>query len=204
MHIEPTWSGQTVAILASGPSLRANDVAQLRGRCRVIVIKDAARLAPWCDIMYGGDAPWWRVNDYGRKFHVKRIGLAIRDIEWEREATRNGLSIIQGRNMPGLSPDPRLLHLGYHSGFQAVNLAYLMGARKILLLGYDYCAPADKTHFFGCRPGARPSPYALFRHAFDGCHEYLSSMGVQVINCSAVTTLTEFPRLDLRNALREA
>lgn len=204
MHIEPVWSGQTVAILASGPSLRANDVMQLRGRCRVIAIKDAASLAPWCDIMYGGDAPWWRANDYGRAFHVKRIGLSIRDIEWEREATRNGLSVVHGRNMSGLSSDPRFLHLGYHSGFQTLNLAYLMGASKILLLGYDYCVPADKTHFFGCRPGAKASPYAMFRHAFDGCRDYLSSMGVSVINCSAVTTLAEFPKLDLRSALREA
>src|SRR4051812_34150462 len=54
------WSGQCVAIIASGPSTNKAEVATLRGRIRTIAIKENYDIAPWADVVYGCDAAWWR------------------------------------------------------------------------------------------------------------------------------------------------
>ena len=58
-----------------------------------------------------------------------------------------------GGHGTGLSLDPDKLVTGHNSGFQALNLAVLAGARRILLLGYDGKAGQDgRTHWSGGHP----------------------------------------------------
>ncbi|HCZ48509.1 MAG TPA: hypothetical protein DCZ11_05850, partial [Gammaproteobacteria bacterium] len=38
---------------------------------------------------------------------------------------------------PGLSASPLRIHQGGNSGYQALNLAVLLGAERVILLGYD-------------------------------------------------------------------
>jgi hypothetical protein len=55
----PDWWGETVLILAGGPSLRGFDAHAVRGRGRVIAIKESALLAPFADVLMFVDAPWY-------------------------------------------------------------------------------------------------------------------------------------------------
>ena len=45
------WTGETVAILATGPSLTVPDDAAVRGRVRTIAVNDAVTIAPWADVL---------------------------------------------------------------------------------------------------------------------------------------------------------
>jgi hypothetical protein len=56
----------------------------VRGKCRVVAVNDAYRLAPWADALVGNDRAWWglypeALNFAGRKFagtsvqHVERL-----------------------------------------------------------------------------------------------------------------------------------
>src|SRR5689334_18778228 len=60
MSIWPDWSGETVAIVASGPSAKTAGVEALKGRCKVVAIKKSVELVPFADAVYGCDLGWWR------------------------------------------------------------------------------------------------------------------------------------------------
>lgn len=90
-----------------------------------------------------------------------------------------------------------------NSGWQAVNLAYLMGARRICLIGFDMKARDGVNHFHGNHRGAdltNPSP-RLYQKWIDGFalgHRLLTEVGVELVNCSRETALT-IPRKRLED-----
>jgi hypothetical protein len=102
----------------------------------------------------------------------------------------------------GLSRDPTGLRNGRNSGYQAVNLAFLYGASRIVLLGYDMQRWGGKTHFFGDHKHAasRP-PFDQFRRQFASLVKPLAKSGVTVINATRHSVLTCFPKQPLREAL---
>lgn len=65
------WPGETVFIVAGGPSVLNYDLNMLRGR-RVIVINSSCFAAPWADILYFGDWRWW--NEAPNKAAVAGFG----------------------------------------------------------------------------------------------------------------------------------
>jgi hypothetical protein len=61
----------------------------------------------------------------------------------------------------GLSDNPTELVHGTHGGYQAINLAVLMGAAKIVLLGYDMRVSSKSGHWHDGHPG---QDIARFEH----------------------------------------
>lgn len=98
--------------------------------------------------------------------------------------------------------DPSSLCTGRNSGYQAINLAVHLGARRILLLGYDMMRHSGKSHFFGEHPkGWLPSPYPDFVKFFDSLRKPLARVGVEIVNCSRTTALKCFPKMSIELAL---
>jgi hypothetical protein len=93
-----------------------------------------------------------------------------------------------------------LIHGGGNSGYQAVNLAFLFGAAKIVLLGFDM---KGGSHWHGDHPGAlnRGVPTRAFAKAFPALADDLKSEGVEVLNATRDTALECFPKIDLEDAL---
>ena len=116
-----------------------------------------------------------------------------KDVDEIACADKFGLAWKPGRHLPGLGRD--CLHYGNNSGYQAINLAYLLGAQRIVLLGYDMHA-TDKRHFFGDHPNhlAVGSDYADWLQRFPQLAADLKSEGVEVINCTRSTALKGFPQ----------
>lgn len=57
---KPAWEGLTVACLASGPSLTAEDCEVVRASgVPTLVTNTTFRMAPWAAIVYGHDSKWW-------------------------------------------------------------------------------------------------------------------------------------------------
>jgi len=188
-----------VTILAGGSSLHPDDVEAVRGRTRVIAVNDAWRFAPWADVLYGADWPWWEhwqgVPDFpGEKWtQDKPSGGVAPDPDRAREW---GINIIRSEDRPGISFTPGVIHQGGNSGFQAVNLAVLWGVSKILLLGFDM----GGSHWFKDRPAKfnKGSDFSLFIKAFELAAPQIEHM---VINCSRRTALTCFRRMAIYDAL---
>lgn len=193
------WVGETAVLLATGPSLCAEDVQYCRGRAKVLAIKDAITLAPWADVLYGCGADsgrWWPTHGESlRAFTGLRYTLDPKAATWADVLTPGA--------MTGLSANPHTLNTGKNSGYQAINLAVLLGATTIVLLGYDLQpAPDGRQHFHGDHPWATaPLPYAEFLKAFPSLIDPLTRLGVRVVNSSRQTALTCFPRVPLAEVL---
>jgi hypothetical protein len=188
------WSGETVACIGSGPSLHADDVGYLRGRCRVIAVNDNYKLAPFADVLYACDLKWW-------DWHKGAPGFA--GSKWTQDsdaAHKYCLNYIKAIAGSGLSLEPGVIHTGQNSGFQAINLAHQFGAGRVLLVGYDMKIGSDgKAHWFGEHPDKARSVYKHWLRHFDA----IARQGViEVINCTRDSALTMFPMQKLADALQ--
>jgi hypothetical protein len=106
--------------------------------------------------------------------------------------------------MEGLELRPTHLARGRNGGYQAINLAVHLGAKRILLLGYDMMrGPKGEEHWHGDHPNRSRSPYTTFQACFPSLVDPLKAEGIEVINCSRRTALTCFPRKSLQDALGE-
>jgi hypothetical protein len=96
-----------------------------------------------------------------------------------------------------------------NSGYQAINLAVHLGAKRILLLGYDMHAPLvgrRREDALVRRPPGRHEPGRL-RHImlphFESLPPARWKAGVEVINCTPGSALQVFPRSAIEEALRQ-
>lgn len=192
-------------ILGGGSSLTPEDVSFCAGKARVIAIKEAYMLAPWSDVLYAGDAKWWRAYqgapDFaGMKYTIEQDPKEEQVKEWP------GLNILRNTGQSGLEADPTGLRTGYNSGYQAVNLAVHLGITRIVLLGFDMWTGPKGQNWVEQYPHLvksyhTPSPYPIFIQAFNTMAEPLKAAGVDVVNASRFTMLTTFPYLSLEEAL---
>lgn len=120
-------------------------------------------------------------------------------------AARNQYKIhfVYGGKMRGLSRKPGEISTGMNSGYQAIGLAHMWGAKKILLLGYDFQRTQGRAHWHADHPrklgnGGRFSDWIVEMH-------YLASdaieLGIEIINCSRATALRCFPRSTIQEQL---
>lgn len=164
----------------------------------MVAINDAHRWAPWADVLYAADGKWWAHHNGVPEFTGLKFSIQ------QQSAHFAGVQVLRNEGSDGLELEPTGLRTGKNSGYQAINLAVHLGAKRILLLGYDMQVSAGQpTHFFGDHP--RPlrsnSPYPMFVTLFSTLVQPLRAAGVTVINCSRQTALTQFPRMPLREAL---
>jgi len=202
------WPGETVVITACGPSLTAEQVADHSEDCRMIAISDSYKLNPKAHILYSCDARWWQWHKNALDFRGVRIGLAwnknIND--WNpgwKDHDRSNIFCLAGTGETGLESDPQGLRTGGNSGYQAINLAVHLGAKRIILLGYDMQPdPAGRHHFFGDHPGdIPPPPYDLFIEPFRSLVDPLKELKIDVINCTPSSALDCFPAAKLEEAV---
>ena len=80
---------------------------------------------------------------------------------------------IVGSGGAGWSSNQEKIHYGSNSGFQITNIAYLLGIRYMVLVGFNMQVTGDKknamTHFFGDHPKglSRNTSYHSFAAQFD-------------------------------------
>lgn len=191
----PDWGGQAVAIIASGPSVKAADVAALEGRLPVVAIKKNVELAPFAAAVYGCDLPWWRsvrgLPDYnGLKLAYDRVAcdqFGCRKVDIP-DARDNALRFDRVGEVGA----------GGNSGFQALNLAAQFGAARILLIGFD-AQVRSGVHWYGRNTAYKMSnPDAgncdRWRAAFDAAAPVLEARGVEVVNASPISAIAGFAR----------
>lgn len=202
--LERVWEGRIAVLIASGPSLtyeQCHYVARNHRRQGLIVAgcNDAYRAYRGLDLLYAADNKWWDV-------HEEEIqGLDIPEMLMPNEtySAKHGLTYVKGRGGAILSTDPSAINYASNSGFQLFNIAFLRGAKKIVLLGYDY-GHKEKAHFFGNHPQPLrnpPNKMESWAKAYPASLDILAKADVQVINCSPRSTLTCFPKMPVEQAL---
>lgn len=199
----PNWEHEIVAIIASGPSTKSVDLDLLRGKAKVIAIKENQGLVPWCDVTYGCDAAFWHNANglhqyagirvcYDARIRTNYPGIYTIDIDKKQDTI--------------LFEPPGIVGSGGNSGFQALNLAVQFGARRIVLTGYDVDGSRG-LHWYGHNNGpGRTNPnddnFKRWRAAFEASASLLIEHEIEVINTSEPSALKCFPKESLESVLR--
>lgn len=164
--------------------------------------QDAHRLLPWADVLYGCDDRWW--DQYqgvpsfmGEKWSTHGDAHAANDKR--QQAEKYGIHLVTGRRDEGFSLDPGIIHYGDNSGFQSINLAILLGATYIVLVGFNM---GGRGHFFGDHPAPlfNQDDYKKWVPHFDRAAELLPK-NITIINTTPNTELHSFRELPLNEAI---
>lgn len=141
------------------------------------------RACPWADVLYALDRAWW--DKYLDEAKQAFSGLRV-----------------SPQKVPGVQrimnwvPRERT-----NSGAMALVLAAYWGVRRIVMLGYDCQHTDGKTHWHGSHPEGLGDAHgaANWPAQFRAISARLA--GVDVVNASRVSALTQFPRASLESAL---
>jgi hypothetical protein len=193
------WVARPAVIIASGPSLTAADcelVRQARAadQVRVISVSNAWKhTGPWADRFFAADQRYWRAYIGGM---LAAGATRDRMITCDNVAAmQHNISRVRAANRPSIGL--REMHTGGNSGFMGMNLAFLYGARRILLLGFDMQeGPAGEKHFDGAHPKplVQAMPFKEWVSRFEKAVPTLIEHKCQVINCTRRTALQCFTK----------
>lgn len=196
------WAGRTVVIAASGPSLTPEQIAEASASSAVrVVINTTYKSFPSADLLYACDGTWWDAYQGAPDFPGAK---------WSQDgpaSERYGLRRVRAAVGQAFSLDPTRIGTGANSGFQAVNIAVLAGAARVLLIGFDMGLDQGRTHHHGDHPGGLNNPNEAqaerWRSAFEDAAETLrrANHPVEIVNCSRRTALSCFPRGELSACL---
>lgn len=161
------------------------------------MINTSFKRAPWADILYACDAVWW-------DRYLLEARESFKGEFWTQDPIvdqSKGINRIEGERAPGLGHDK--IHFGGNSGYQAVNFAFLLGADRIVLLGYDMKMMNGQSHWHGDHPSGlnRGSPLKDWVPQYRPLASDLAFEGVTVLNATRSTALDCFPIVDLEDAL---
>ena len=188
-------------LAATGPSLTPEVIETIRPYKDSFVIfgiNDSYRVIDFLDEHYACDQKWWDIH--GDEFREKYPELSSWTGYAKDAAKKYGLNYVNGKHAKDFSIDPNIIHYGANSGFQALNVAFLMGGSKFILVGYNMQAVGTRKHYFGNHPPGlnRNSPYQAFVKNFNSIRPEIREL---VINCTTNTALDCFEKADLKETL---
>jgi hypothetical protein len=181
-ELEMTRDMKSVVVIAPGESLTEADCDLARAAAPVIAVTEAYKLAPWCDVLVANDRAWWAERPDARALSCPKY--STRRIEGVEQI--DGSEIVTG---------------GSSSGVLALWVSARLGAKRILLLGFDN----KGTHFCGPYKGrltnTHPTRFAVFEQQFRELGKAFQKTGVEVRNCTPETALKAFPLMNLEEGL---
>ena len=163
-------------------------------------MNDAYLKVPFADVLYFADKKWWEWHKErdefkafsGEKATVFTTGHLVDDPE---------IAMLRNAGTEGFSVDPAEICTGTNSGHQAINIAYLAGAKRIVLVGYDAKQGENrKAHFFGAHPDKTESPYANQIRELRTAQKFFAEQKVEVLNATPGSAIPYFPMVMLEEA----
>ena len=159
MSIPKQFPGETAIIAGTGPSLTPEDI-ELCNQARqagVVRILSANRAHELFDTDVFHACNWQFYNEYYDLLKDKPCDKWTTRPELKNKY--EGVKYIEERWADGLSKDPSYIHAHHGTGPQLVNIAYLYGCTRLILIGWDMRYPgklddtnknySEPRHFFG-------------------------------------------------------
>lgn len=211
-----------VVVCASGPSFSQEQAALIRDRraanaCRVIVINNCYRMVPNADILYAADHRWWKCHIGPRAVDgqpgIKEVCPDMTRYSPEARARQDfGAEIVHIQGSRGIAAETDkngkpLNHIvrGSGGGMQAVGLAIKLGARHVVLVGYDAKrGPRGESHFHGDHPKEHlpnPQPFEAWAEEYDSLAQPAIERGIRIAQCSLDTATKKLIRSTLEREL---
>ena len=195
-YIDPIFLGDTIYVVGGGPSLKDFNFELLRDKT-VIAVNKAFTRVPFAQVLYWSDT---RFYEWFSKEIDAFTGIKV---TCRPEPKRSDVINLLNTGKTGLETMSYGLRDGGNSGYAAMNLAYHLGAKKIVLLGFDMQNTPKQTHWHdGYVSTADTSTMErLMLPSFDTIVEPLEKRKIKVYNASPDSKITCFPKISIEEAL---
>jgi hypothetical protein len=174
----------------------------------VIGINNAYKIGDWLDALFFGDCGWYVVYRLAL-LELQCLKVTCCD-RFANKSEKSSLGIkYLARNRKktlGISEDPTTVCWNNNSGFAAISLAAHFGVKRIVLLGFDMTLDSSRvSHWHGSHhPQNKKPPIPAFARHMRGAmfiQQDAERLGIEVLNCSDISTLTEFKKVNLQDVL---
>ena len=194
--ISPIYKDETIFIIGGGPSLK-NFNFDLLKRKKVIAINKAFLTVPWANVLYWTDSRFY--NWFKAQIHAFK-GLKVTN---KPKPVTDDIINLRDTGRTGLDLDRSSLRHGNNSGYAAINLAVHLGAKKIVLLGYDMSLSGNKSHWH--EGYSTPTNHKVYKNSmlphFDTLVDPIKKLGIEIWNANPNSDLTCFPKCTIEEGL---
>ncbi|EHK0699928.1 norphogenetic protein [Salmonella enterica] len=175
---------ETVFCVASGPSLTREDCQLIQKTgCSIIAVNNTWKLFDDIYALYAGDLAWWK------QYRKQVPNGQFRKVTGNLAAAKS--YALEYRRYCGQQE-------GFNSGAMAISFARELGAKVIVLVGYD-CSLAHGVHWHGQHSGNLRNPtgrsISRWHQQFQQIRERHPKL--QILNASRRSDLKCFPRISL-------
>jgi len=198
---EPEWVGETVFIVAGGPSVLTQDLELLRGR-KIIAINSSVYTVPWASLLFFGDFRWWERVAENRQAAAAFAGPVVTGSKFAPAKHAIIKKMMKGLP-PAFPPDRHVVTYLKTSITAALHLAVHRGASRVVLLGADGKAASDgrthhhKPHEWATRRGC----WDIHRKELAAIAPHIQRLGIPVWNASPGSAWDIWPVVTLQEAL---
>lgn len=134
------WAGRSVVIIGGGPSLKGFDFSRIPSHHKIIGINSAFKHCPQADFIFSEDLRFFEA--FGKEVQEWRgdaVWHCLRGMDYERglKACPKLQIIREQRDDKYWAKDLSALSFSSNSAVGAINLAEILGASVLYLLGLD-------------------------------------------------------------------
>lgn len=201
-------SNEIISVVGGGWSFAEVDQKKLPGL--IICANEAGVLLPRADAIVTMDRLWTEnrfsaLEQFRRSFYVRRGALQNIDKarcigSWLKPFECSNLAIEED-GVAGFSEDASILN-GDNSGVNALNLAYILRPKQLLMFGFDMCRhPNGNPYWYppyswvAQTGGTKPAKYDKWAREFNNIAIAFASIRCVVLNVSAHTKINAFRKV---------
>ena len=202
-RVPDVWKNKTVYIFGGGPTLLASiEGYDFTGRCVLGV--NSAFCLPQVDILYFGDAKfyWWN-----REAIQNFLGLKITS----NQGVHHGNKTVEGESdiklLPvgrhkGLETSPDRIGWNRSSGAAAINVSLHLGAKQIVLLGYDMRRVGGRKNWKRHeKENTNQNPYHYMLVGFAQIAREIKKFRCDIINATPGSAIDVFQKRKLKDLM---
>lgn len=193
------WDNDVVYIIGGGTSLTGFDWTRFHSR-HIIGCNDAYLLGDWVDFCIFGDINWYHIHKLKKEFQEYK-GIKV-TIGRHLVGTPGILSL--RKKTRGLAIERDELAWNCNTGAAAINLALHLGAKKIVLLGFDMKLgeKGNANWHVNLKDKPNPNSYVRFQRFYPQLAKGLTRFPeVQVLNANPDSGLTVFPKVRIDDVI---
>lgn len=208
--VNPIFTGHDVFIVGGGNSLEGFNFNLLKDK-KVIVINKSLTKVPFAQVLYFSDYRFymWAIGALDNdttliKAFKEYNGFIYTIAPLKKDTLLKDRKIINLFNSGTTGLDTRNGYLknGGNSGYAAINLAYHLGAKRIILMGYDMKFTKGKSHFHeGYLSKQSDKVYKRFIEPFNSLSLLAEQLHLPIYNTSLNSDLPYFKKIPIEHFL---
>lgn len=168
-----------------------------------IGINGAFRLGNWIDVCFFGDKLWYFDNAADLQNYT---GLLIGCPNFLKNPGWQQLKVFhveQDESKPyGIHKDANKVCWNFNSGAASISIAYSLGCKRIILLGFDMQLVDGTSHWHNLyEKTTTDESFAKHLVGFDAIARDAKELGIEIINANPDSAITQFEKIPVKYLL---